>query len=131
MPDTVWVLGPRREWREDLVPVLEQLRSRGAAGLKTKSPEYALEVFGDTGIDLGSGDGREDIGSNLTRANGTCLGENSGKGPQRKGTPGEGDTRWRGRQGTGWCIQKQHVAGAAQVYGLAAWGAPETIGKAV
>lgn len=64
MPDTIWVLGPRAGWREDLVLILEQVRYRGAAGLTTKSPEHVLEVWGDTGINSGTGDRREDIGAN-------------------------------------------------------------------
>lgn len=58
-----WVLGPRGEWREGLVPVLEELRSRRAADLETNGPKHMLETLGDTGMDMGAGDRREDTGA--------------------------------------------------------------------
>lgn len=58
-----WVLGPGGEWREGLVPVLEELRSRGAADQETNGLKHVLEVLGDTGMDVGAGNRREDIGA--------------------------------------------------------------------
>lgn len=49
--------------REDLVPALEELGSRWAADLKTYSSKHVLKVLGDTGMDLGTSDRREDIGA--------------------------------------------------------------------